>query len=69
MSDDLVFLYERSAKIYPRAVDGRFQRLRKAAVFWLLGMYYAFPWFNWDGRQMVLFDCLLYTSLPTTTDV
>lgn len=56
MSDDLVFLYERSAKIYPRAVDGRFQRLRKAAVFWLLGMYYAFPWFNWDGRQMVLFD-------------
>ncbi len=49
-------MYAAHQKIYPREVGGRFQRLRIAAVFWLLGMYYVFPWFNWDGRQMVLFD-------------
>jgi polyferredoxin len=27
-----------------------------AAVWWLLGMYYVFPWVKWDGRQAVLFD-------------
>jgi cytochrome c oxidase accessory protein FixG len=49
-------MYQSAAKIYPHEIDGRFQRLRKAAVFWLLGMYYVFPWVNWDGRQAVLFD-------------
>jgi len=49
-------MYESAAKIYPHDVDGRFQRLRKLAVFWLLGMYYVFPWLQWNGRQMVLFD-------------
>jgi cytochrome c oxidase accessory protein FixG len=49
-------MYQSAAKVYPREIDGRFQRLRKAAVFWLLGMFYAFPWLSWDGRQAVLFD-------------
>ncbi|MFO0028282.1 MAG: cytochrome c oxidase accessory protein CcoG [Pseudomonadota bacterium] len=49
-------MYQSAAKIYPHEVDGRFQRLRKAAVFWLLGMFYLFPWLSWDGRQAVLFD-------------
>jgi cytochrome c oxidase accessory protein FixG len=49
-------MYASARKIYPREIDGRFQRLRKAAVFWLLGMFYVFPWINWDGRQLVLFD-------------
>ncbi|MCP5476622.1 MAG: 4Fe-4S binding protein [Rhodanobacteraceae bacterium] len=49
-------MYAAHQKIYPREVNGRFQRLRKAAVFWLLGMYYLFPWINWDDRQIVLFD-------------
>ncbi|HEY6942289.1 cytochrome c oxidase accessory protein CcoG, partial [Dokdonella sp.] len=35
---------------------GRFQRLRIAAVFWLLGMFYAFPWISIGGQQLVLFD-------------
>ena len=48
--------YAAQPKVYPREIDGRFQRLRTAAVFWLLGMFYLFPWFTWDGRQMVLFD-------------
>ncbi len=49
-------LYVSERKVYPRDVSGRFDRLRKLAVFWLLGMYYVFPWLRWDGRQAVLFD-------------
>ncbi|MCE7930554.1 MAG: 4Fe-4S binding protein [Xanthomonadales bacterium PRO6] len=49
-------MYAAHRKVYPREIDGRFQRLRMAAVLWLLGMYYAFPWIQWEGRQMVLFD-------------
>ncbi|MGE4071866.1 MAG: 4Fe-4S dicluster domain-containing protein [Lysobacterales bacterium] len=56
ISNDDGAMYAAHQKIYPREVGGRFQRLRKAAVFWLLGMYYLFPWINWDGRQIVLFD-------------
>jgi len=48
--------YVSEAKIYPRGVTGRLQRLRHAAVLWLLGMFYLFPWLRWDGRQAVLFD-------------
>ena len=49
-------LYASERKIYPRDVEGSFQRLRHAAVFVLLGMFYAFPWLRGDGRQAVLFD-------------
>jgi polyferredoxin len=48
--------YISEAKIYPRGVNGRLQRLRHATVIWLLGMFYLFPWLKWDGRQAVLFD-------------
>jgi len=48
--------YVSERKVYPRDVSGRFDRLRTAAVVWLLGMFYAFPWLRWDGRQAVLFD-------------
>src|SRR5690606_31113656 len=43
-------LYVSERKVYPRDVSGRFDRLRRLAVFWLLGMYYLFPWLRWDGR-------------------
>ena len=49
-------LYQSEGKVYPRETDGRFQRLRIAAVIWLLGMFYVFPWLSFDGRQAVLFD-------------
>ena len=48
--------YEAHKKIYPREIDGRFQRLRNLAVWVLLGLYYLLPWIPWDGRQSVLFD-------------
>ena len=49
-------LYAKEPKVYPREIDGRFQRLRIAAVFWLLGMFYVFPWISIGGQQLVLFD-------------
>lgn len=49
-------LYQAHAKIYPRETSGRFQTLRKLAVFVLLGLFYCLPWLQWAGRQAVLFD-------------
>lgn len=49
-------LYAKSEKIFPREVAGRFQQLRGVAVITLLGLYYILPFFQWDGRQAVLFD-------------
>ncbi|MBB1087852.1 4Fe-4S binding protein [Lysobacter sp. SG-8] len=54
--DDGSALYVSERKIYPRDVEGRYQTLRKIAVWVLLGMFYVFPWLTWDGRQAVLFD-------------
>jgi polyferredoxin len=48
--------YEAERKVYPRDVHGRWARLRKLAVFVLLGAFYLLPWLAWDGRQAVLFD-------------
>lgn len=56
MAKDEGSLYISESKVYPRDVSGRLNRLRMAALFWLLGMYYLFPWLNWDDRQAVLFD-------------
>jgi cytochrome c oxidase accessory protein FixG len=49
-------MYQSAAKVYPHEISGRFQTLRKSAAWWLLGMFYVFPWLMWDGRQAVLFD-------------
>ena len=49
-------LYVSERKVYPRDVSGRLNTLRIAAVVWLLGMFYVFPWLRWDDRQAVLFD-------------
>ena len=54
--DDGAAMYVSERKIHPRDVNGRYQRLRTLAVFVLLGMYYLFPWLEWQGRQAVLFD-------------
>jgi len=49
-------LYAKREKIYPRQVHGIFAMWRAVGVFVLLGIYYIFPWFQWDGRQAVLLD-------------
>ena len=48
--------YAAAQKIYPREINGRFARLRKAAVVVLLGLFYTIAWLNWDGHQALLFD-------------
>ena len=42
--DDMVSMYQAHEKVYPRETDGRFQRLRRLAMFVLLGFYYITPW-------------------------
>ena len=49
-------LYVAEQKIYPREVTGRFASRRVLAVWVLLGLFYAMPWVQWNGRQAVLFD-------------
>jgi len=49
-------LYAARQKIYPRDINGRFQRLRTLAAWVLLGIYYLGPWLRFGGRQAVLFD-------------
>ena len=49
-------LYEAHRKVYPREVNGRFDRLRRAAVIVLLGIFYGLPWLRWEGHQALLFD-------------
>lgn len=49
-------LYAERQKIYPRRVRGLFARLKMSSGLILLGIFYFFPWFQWSGRQAVLFD-------------
>ncbi|MCC6248621.1 MAG: cytochrome c oxidase accessory protein CcoG [Rubrivivax sp.] len=52
----LVSLYEKQAKIYPRAVRGRFDNLRWLMVAVTQGVFFGVPWLSWNGRQAVYFD-------------
>ena len=51
-----VWLYEKSAKLYPRAVSGRFAFWRWALVLATQLVFYGVPWLPWNERQAVLFD-------------
>ncbi len=52
----VVDLYTSVEKIYPREVQGRYNRWRTASVWLLLGLYYLLPWLSIDGQPLVLFD-------------
>ena len=52
----LVWMYEKTAKIYPRAVSGHFARWRWALVWLTQLVFYGAPWLEWNARQAVLFD-------------
>ena len=54
VEDGAMYVSER--KVYPREIEGLFQKLRHAAVYVLLGLYYVMPWLQVEGRQAVLFD-------------
>ncbi|CAN5834445.1 cytochrome c oxidase accessory protein CcoG [soil metagenome] len=41
-------LYAPRVRVYPRAVAGRWRRIKWAALVLLLGLYYIVPWLRWD---------------------
>jgi cytochrome c oxidase accessory protein FixG len=49
-------MFASAEKIYPREMQGRFDRLSKLATITLLGLFYVVPWLMWDDRQAFLFD-------------
>src|SRR5210317_1211255 len=51
-----VDLYQKREKIYTRKIEGFFQRMRLFTGWPLLLGYFILPWFQWQGRQSVLFD-------------
>ena len=52
----VVSLYRRENKIYPRAVSGWFVGWRWALVWATQLVFYGLPWLEWNARQAVLFD-------------
>jgi cytochrome c oxidase accessory protein FixG len=53
---EVVSLYQKAQKIYPRAVSGWFIKWRWALVFLTQFVFYGLPWLTWNDRQAVLFD-------------
>ncbi len=56
VAETTVWLYEKSAKLYPRAVSGRFAYWRWSIVIATQLVFYGLPWLPWNGRQALLFD-------------
>jgi cytochrome c oxidase accessory protein FixG len=54
--EQIVWLYEKQQKIYPRAVSGWFAGWRWAFVWATQLVFYGLPWLEWNARQAVLFD-------------
>ena len=52
----LISLYVKHEKIYTRAIDGFFQRIRRYTGIPLLLLFFGTAWINLHGRQAVLFD-------------
>ncbi|PXW98733.1 cytochrome c oxidase accessory protein FixG [Sphaerotilus hippei] len=55
-SVEVVSLYAKTKKIYPRSVTGWFASWRWVFVWLTQIVYYATPWLLWNDRQAVLFD-------------
>ncbi len=53
---NLVSLYQRQQKIYPRAVHGWFAGWRWTLVALTQALFYGLAWLPWNGRQALLFD-------------
>ena len=54
--EQVIQLYESNKRIHPKKAEGRFAKLRIAAIVATQFVFYCIPWFNWSGRQAVLFD-------------
>jgi polyferredoxin len=47
-TDPAPALFEARHKVFPKAVDGTYRRLKWAVMIVALGIYYATPWIRWD---------------------
>lgn len=61
IADHAPQLFEARRKIFPKAIDGSFRRLKWAIMAVTLAIYYATPWLRWDRGpfapdQAVLID-------------
>jgi cytochrome c oxidase accessory protein FixG len=54
--EQVIWLYEKQKKIYPRAVSGWFAGWRWALVWLTQLVFYGLPWLQWNDRQAVLFE-------------
>lgn len=54
--EQVIWLYQKQEKIYPRAVSGWFAGWRWALVWATQLFFYGVPWLEWNGRQAMLFD-------------
>lgn len=52
----VVSLYEKQKRIYPRSVHGWFAGWRWGLVWLTQAVFYGLAWLSWNGRQAVLFD-------------
>ena len=46
----LLSAYVAHTKVYPRSVDGRYARLRIAALIITQLVFYGLPWLQWNSR-------------------
>jgi polyferredoxin len=54
-------LYAPRARVYPRAISGKWRQIKWATLVVLLGLYYVVPWLRWDRgpgapSQAILID-------------
>ena len=49
--DEPVQFYAARVKIYPKAIQGYFRRLKWLALWLTLGAYYIGPWLRWDRGE------------------
>ena len=61
--EELVSLYKKTEKIYPREVAGWFMKWRWVLVWFTQIIFYGLPWLEWGQRQAVLFDLGAYPGL------
>jgi cytochrome c oxidase accessory protein FixG len=54
--EQVIWLYQKQEKVYPRAVSGWFAGWRWALVWATQLFFYGVPWLQWNARQAVLFD-------------
>ncbi|WP_373741312.1 cytochrome c oxidase accessory protein CcoG [Neisseria sp.] len=54
--NSVIQIHPAGQRIHPKRAVGRFANLRVLMILATQFVFYAVPWFNWTGRQAVLFD-------------